>query len=249
MKRKLWLLNFVLIAAIAAGAWRVRKEAEAFKLRERSTLTKKPAVPALPPAPATPPAPPVAAASYLEIAQKLLWSKDRNSQVIVDPPKPVEVKPLPPLPAVHGVLNMPTGAIVMMSDKPGARQRGIQAGETIGQFKLVSVEGEELVLAFEDRTVKKKLQELMERAQEPAAPGSGGGPTQLQGVAPGTTVTTSSAAPPAPSGKPEPGAKLTDTLAACQAGDTSPPGSVVNGMRKVVSQTPFGPACRWESIK
>ena len=244
MKRKLWLLNFVLIAAIAAGAWRVRKETEAFKSRERATLAKKPAIPAPSPAQSTPPTPPVAAASYLEIAQKLLWSKDRNSQVIVDPPKPPDPpKPLPPLPSVHGVLNLGTGPIVMMSDKQGARQRGVQAGETIGQFKLVSIEGEELVLAFEDRKVKKKLQELMERTQD--APGASGASQS----APTGTVTTSSALPPAPAGKPEPGAKLTDTLSACQAGDTSPAGSVVNGMRKVVNQTPFGVACRWESIK
>ena len=244
MKRKLWLLNFVLIAAIAAGAWRVRKESEAFKARERATLAKKPAAPALPPAQSAPPTPPVAAASYLEVAQKFLWSKDRNSQVIVDPPKPPDPpKPLPPLPSVHGVLNLGTGPIVMMSEKQGARQRGIQAGENIGQFKLVSIEGEELVLAFENRTVKKTVQELTERLETPAA---GGAAAQS---APAGVVTTSSALPPAPSGKPEPGAKLTDTLSACQAGDTSPPGSVVNGMRKVVSQTPFGPACRWESIK
>jgi hypothetical protein len=245
LKRKLWLLNFVLIAAIAAGAWRVRKESEAFQARERATLAKKLAVPALPPAQSTPPTPPVAAASYLEMAQKLLWSKDRNSQVIVDPPKPPDPpKPLPPLPSVHGVLNLGTGPIVMMSDKPGARQRGIQAGENIGPFKLVSVDGEELVLAFENRTVTKKLQELMERSQD-APPAAG---TQAQG-APEKPTVTRMADPPAPAGKPEPGAKLTDSLSACQAGDQSPPGSVVNGMRKVVSQTPFGPACRWESIK
>ena len=30
MKRKLWLLNFALIALVAAGIWRLRKEAQEF---------------------------------------------------------------------------------------------------------------------------------------------------------------------------------------------------------------------------
>jgi hypothetical protein len=31
----------------------------------------------------------------------------------------------------------------------------------------------------------------------------------------------------------------------CQAGDTSPAGTVVDGYKKVIEQTPFGRACRW----
>ena len=189
----------------------------------------------------------MAATSYLDIAQKMLWSKDRNSQVIVDPPKPPEpLKPLPPLPGVHGVMNLGDGPIVMMSDKPGARQRGIRPGEKIGEFKLVSVNSEELVLAFENRTVKKRLQELIDRGQDSGLVGG----SQAQG---GSTSQSSAAAPsavaPPPPAKPEPGGRLTEGLSQCQPGDTSPAGTVANGMRKVVSQTPFGPACRWEAVK
>ena len=35
----------------------------------------------------------------------------------------------------------------------------------------------------------------------------------------------------------------------CVAGDNQPPGTVVAGYKKVVSQTPFGAACRWEPAK
>ena len=37
MKRKLWLLNFALIALVAAGGWRLRKEAQDFHARELAT--------------------------------------------------------------------------------------------------------------------------------------------------------------------------------------------------------------------
>ena len=238
MKRKLWLLNFLLIAAVAAGGWQFSKEKEGMKARERSVLDRR--VP-IPPPPAMPPAsapPAVAASSYLEIAQKMLWSKDRNSQVIVDPPKPPDPpKPLPPLPGVYGVMQL-DGPIVMMSDKPGARQRGIRPGEKIGEFKLVAVNGEELVLAWENRTVKKNLHELIDRGDSTtvvaAAVPAGGAPV-----------------PPAPvvAGKPEPGVKLTEGVSNCNSNDPSPPGTVVNGMRKVVRQTPFGTSCIWEAVK
>ena len=135
MKRKLWLLNILLVAAIALAGWQLRKEAREFHARERRTLDKRPPVPA-PPAPPPAAAPPtVTGAAYLGIAKAMLFSKDRNSQVIVDPPKPPDPpKPLPPLPAVYGVMNIGDGPTVMMSEKSGGRQRGVHPGEKIGEF-------------------------------------------------------------------------------------------------------------------
>ena len=242
MKRKLWLLNFALIALVAAGTWQLRKESQNFHARERRTLETKPPIPAPPPPLPASPAPAVTASSYLDIAQKMLWSHDRNSQVIVDTKPPVPIKPLPALPSVFGVMNIGDGPIVMMSDKPGARQRGVHPGEKIGEFKLVSVDSEKLVLAFEDRTVTKTLGELLDRGvteSSAAAAGSFAGP-------PGTIPTPT--APPS-AGKAEPGVKLSDGLSNCTANDPSPAGTIVNGMRKVVRQTPFGDACFWEAVK
>jgi len=243
LKRKLWLLNFALIALVAAGTWQLRKESQDFHARARSTLGKKPPIPAPPPPLPASPAPAVTASSYLDIAQKMLWSHDRNSQVILDPPKPpAPPKPLPTLPSVFGVMNIGDGPIVMMSDKPGARQRGVHPGEKIGEFKLVSVDSEKLVLAFEDRTVTKTLGELLDRGgpdSSAAAAGSNAGPP---GTIPAPTA-------PPPAGKAEPGVKLSDGLSNCTANDPSPAGTIVNGMQKVVRQTPFGDACFWEAVK
>ena len=246
MNRKLWLLNLVLIAAIAAGVWRVRNEARDFQARKAGVLRTKVPVPAPPQAPPAAPSQAVAATSYLEIAQKMLWAKDRNSQVIVEPPKPPEPpKPLPALPSVHGVMNLGDGPIVMMSDKPGSRHRGIHPGEKIGEFKLVSVDADELVLAWENRTVTKKLQDLIDRGQDSGTGGTGGQGASSVGFAPGYGPPP----PPPPPAPPEPGVKLTENTSSCNPGDPSPAGTIVNGMRKVVMQTPFGPACRWEAVK
>ena len=241
MKRKLWLLNILLVAAIALAGWQLRKEAREFHARERATLDKRPPVPA-PPAPPPAAAPPtVTGAAYLGIAKDMLFSKDRNSQVIVDPPKPPDPpKPLPPLPAVYGVMNIGDGPTVMMSEKSGGRQRGVHPGEKIGEFKLVSANSDELVLAFENRTVKKKVDELIDR----------GGVESVVSAGPAGVAAGASSTPvPPPVGKPEPGVKLGDGLANCQANDPAPDGTIVNGMRKVVRQTPFGAACSWEAVK
>jgi hypothetical protein len=240
LKRKLWLLNILLAAAIALAGWQLRKEAREFHARERATLNKRPPIPA-PPAPPPAAAPPtVTGAAYLGIAKDMLFSKDRNSQVIVDPPKPPDPpKPLPPLPAVYGVMNIGDGPTVMMSERSGGRQRGVHPGEKIGEFKLVSANSDELVLAFENRTVKKKVDELIDR----------GGVEAVVAVGPAGAAAASSTPAPPPVGKPEPGVKLGDGLANCQANDPSPDGTIVNGMRKVVRQTPFGPACSWEAVK
>jgi hypothetical protein len=141
-------------------------------------------------------------------------------------------------------MDLGDGPIVMMSEKPGARDRAVRPGETIGVFKLVSVDSEELVLSWEDRTVKKKLQDLIDRGVVDGGSAPSGG--QSASAPAGAAIV---AAPPPAASKPEPGVKLTEDTASCQTGDPSPAGTVVNNMRKVVMKTPFGEACRWEAVK
>ena len=46
-----------------------------------------------------------------------------------------------------------------------------------------------------------------------------------------------------------PGIELGQGSRACVPGDTTPPGTVKDGFRKVVNKTPFGNSCRWEAVK
>jgi hypothetical protein len=39
--------------------------------------------------------------------------------------------------------------------------------------------------------------------------------------------------------------KISPPVKNCQAGDTAPAGTIVDGYKKVIEQTPFGAACRW----
>jgi hypothetical protein len=95
LKRRLLLLDLILAALTALAGWRARQQWLEARHREAMVLGQQ--VKPLPPPPVTPlPVPePVRAAQYIEIAEKMLFSRDRNPTVIIE--KPPE-KPLPPLP-------------------------------------------------------------------------------------------------------------------------------------------------------
>jgi hypothetical protein len=105
---------------------------------------------------------------------------------------------------------------------------------------LVAVSNDAIVLEWEGHTITKSPEEMLDRATP--APAASAGPV-------------ASAAPPsaavqkiAPPEKPGPGLDLGRGVRACQPGDTSAEGAVVDGMRKVLKPSPFGAKCYWESI-
>lgn len=237
MKRKLIFLNLALIAGIAAGAWQVRQRWRAAEAREQAVLAKR-----LRPAPPPPreklrPAEPVTAAPYLEIAQKTLFSKDRNPNVVIEKKPEPPPKPMPPLPALYGVMTLPDGPTAIMAEKPSVAHRGIRPGEKIGDFKLVAANPEQISLEWEGKVIEKKVGELMDRTgPPPAAPAAGDS----------RTPAAAGAAKPAPKGEAAPGIDVGRGIKSCQQGDTSPSGTIANGYRKIVTDTPFGKSCRWE---
>jgi hypothetical protein len=242
MRRHLWIIDLTLFALIVWAATTARTRYENFRQREEALLRQMippappPVIPALPePSPATP-------ASYMEVAQHFLFSKDRNPNVILDPPPPPPPqKPMPPLPAAYGMIDLGSGPTVILSEKPGAKHRGYRPGETIGEFKLVAINGQELTFEWDGKQVKKRLEEIIDKkAAESTAP-----PSEAQ---------TAGARPPAPavtplaSVKAGPGVELGENSRACVPGDATPPGTVQDGFRKVVNKTPFGDSCRWERV-
>ncbi|MBI3470132.1 MAG: hypothetical protein HY013_02095 [Candidatus Solibacter usitatus] len=178
------------------------------------------------------------------MAQKALFWKDRNPQVILEAPAPVQEKPAPPLPVLYGVMDIGDGPILMMSEKGAARHRGVRVGETIGEYKLAALEGEALVLNWEGKTVRKKREELAPKKDDaPPVAADTGRP------APVVTSTPSAPSQSQSPAKSEPGVELTAGVKACIPGDTSPAGTVVDGYKKIVTPTPFGNQCRWEAVK
>jgi len=244
LTRKLIALDLLLLAVLAWLAFVVRREWLAAQARERAFQHKlvKP-TPAQPLTPFPQPAP-LMASAYVTVAQMNLFSQDRNSNVIVDAQVPVPEKPVPPFPVARGVMlweGVP--ATVVLSDRSGGAQKGYHPGETIGEWKIVSVDNQYVVFEWDGKQFQKRLDELLDKTALVAE-----APTQ-QSSAAATNLTPSPAVQTLSTPHDGPGASIGDGIKGCVAGDTAPPGAVVDGMRKVVSSTPFGSVCRWESIR
>jgi hypothetical protein len=238
----LLLLNLVLGAAIFAAGWQLRRDWLAARAREQVTArqTVKPQPP--PPLGINKPAQPVPATAYNDIAQKMLFSKDRNPNVVVEVQAPPP-KPMPPLPLLHGVLYLGDSPTAILSGGKGnPEQVGVHPGENFGEFKLVDVSNDEIALEWDGQVINKRVDEML--AQNTAA-----APAVEDSRPKGAAAAAAKPAPPQPRGEAAPGVDIGAGLSACQPGDTSPAGTVVGNKRKVVSQSPFGETCRWETLK
>jgi len=233
----LLLLDLLLLALVGVLGWRLRQQWLQARHREQMVLGRRVTVlppPVLAPLPAVPA---IRAADFAEVATKMLFSRDRNPTVIVE--KAPE-KPLPPLPVLYGLLDLGDGLTAIMSEKPGGPSHGVRAGDKIGPFLLAALNREEAVFDFEGRKVSKKLGELVARSGQSEA-GSAAGQAASRAGPPQPVVQQASVSGP--------GVALSADTRACQPGDSDPPGTVRDGFRKVITQTPFGAVCRWEAVK
>jgi len=240
MKKKLLLLNLALVALMGLAGWRARQGWVEAERREGAVLrvAQKPLPP--PPFSPLPAVEPLAAAAYVEVAQKMLFAPDRNPTVMVEPAKP---EPMPPLPAAYGVLNFGDGPIALLGEKANAPHRPVRPGETVGAFKLLSATSDELVFEWKGQKIARKVQEL--RVREAAEGASSASESAARAVSvPPPPQAVVQVAPERPLGPGE----AVGNVRTCQPGDSTPPGAVVQGFRKVVSSTPFGSVCRWEPV-
>ena len=243
MKHKLLLINFLLLALVAASGSVLRQKWRESKAREESVLKKQAApvpAPIIASIPKVLPAPP---AVYADVAQKLLVSKDRNPNVFVEPPPPPPAPPvMPPLPFAYGVMDFGAGPSVMMSEKSGAQQHTYRIGDKIGPFKLLGVNRTDILFDWDGKPVQKKLSELVDKNANAAA-------ERAAAEAPKQTAAAAAPPPPPVVGDARPGKSMGGDAKACQPGDPSPSGTVADGFRKVISASPFGSVCRWEPTK
>jgi hypothetical protein len=240
VKRKLWVLNFVLAALAVYAGVQIRREWLAAKQREASTFktgTKAPGRQVWNPL-ETPP--PVMASGYAKIAQNTLFHKSRNPNVVIEVAPPPPPPPMPPLPVYHGQMNLGAGPMAILSVSKDSAHQAIRPGEPIGPFKLVEASPDELTFDWNGQIVKKSVDELSRVTDAPAP--------QAAAVDSRTAAAPAPAAPPPPQMK-GPGDLNNDGSRMCTMSDGLDAGTVKEGFKKVVFQTPFGPGCRWEPNK
>lgn len=245
MRKHLWLVDLTLLGLILLTGsalwdrWQNTQAREQALLRQMIPQAPTPVVPALPGVT------PTYASAYMEVAQNFLFSKDRNSDVILDPPTPPPPppppKPMPTLPLAYGVMDLGSGPVIILSEKSGAQHRGYRPGEKIGEFKLMAINGQEIEFEWEGKQVKKRLEDLIDKKAAESTQ-----PAEKAQAAPGPAKPAVSTLAKVEAG---PGVELGKDSRACVPGDTTAPGTVKDGFRKVVNKTPFGDSCRWEAVK
>jgi len=245
LNRKMLWLNFGLVVLLGAAIWQLRQQWQSAQAHQAQVLQKKVPPPAVPaPLAAVKPSP-VTAAGYSEIAEKMLFSKDRNPTIILPPVEVKPPKPMPPLPLLYGVMGLPSGPVALLSEAPGKGSKGYRKGETVGEFKISDLTTKQITLQWEDKTITKDINDMIDRSNGPSATAAATAASVAPAAAPASVT---NVAPP--SGKMgTPGVQMTADIRACQPGDTTPNGAVVDGMRKISTATPFGNVCHWETIK
>jgi len=259
MNRRILLLNVVLAALVALLAWQFRTRRLQAESRERAVLLKAAhAQTVIAPPPPTP-VPPVAAAEYNETVQKMLFAKDRNPNVIVEVPPPAPPPPppppVPPLPLYFGQLRFGGDPEVILSPANGQGQKGYTAGESLGDFKVVSFDRDNITFDWKGQVVERKLADLKpkETPQQlapvaAAAPAPVPRPTGVISIGAASSDTTASNAPPsnvpAVLGTPSGGGFYN-----CRSDDSTPSGTIVGGYKKTSAQGLMGATCRWEQVR
>jgi len=261
VNRRIVLLDIVLVLFAAGLIWLLRAHYSEARAHERAILRAKvppKAVLAPPPQPLARPAQP---ADYADIAQRMLFSKDRNPNVVVEAPKPAPEPPMPALPIYHGQMAIGEPVALLSLPTQQATQKAYHAGEKVGDFKLVAFDNEKIELEWNGKKVERKPEELAPK--EPAAPAAAGNAQAPAAAARPAAPVPAEPPPPAPkavtslasssdgsgSSNSQPsgmGEEIAPGARACLPGDTSPAGTVLNGYTKRNTVTMFGAVCRWE---
>jgi hypothetical protein len=250
LKPKIVALNILLVLALGVSVWQARSSWQQAQTKRRNNLSVK--VKPLPAPPVTPaPKPDVAPATkYADVAMKDLFSKDRNPTVVIEPPKVEPPKIMPPLPVVYGVMGLPSGTKAIMAEKAGAGSRSVHAGDTIGEFKIASLDPQNVTFDWDGKQISRKIEDLIDRSNAPGAAGAQSAAVQSGANTNGAAV---QAAPPPPNNgqqvAPGPGKSTGGGMYACLPGDASPSGTVVNGLKKSSVPTPFGAMCSWTPVQ
>jgi hypothetical protein len=253
VNRKALLLNVALVALIGILFWQLRSRRLAAEAHERAVLLKDGHGQVLLAPPPPTPVAPVAPAEYIDSVQKMLFAKDRNPNVIVDPPPPApapkheEPKPMPPLPRYYGQIHFGGDPVVILSSPTANDQKSYAVGDKIGDFKVIAFNKDTITFDWDGKEVERSLADLKPKDAQPpqqqqaAAPPPQPAQSSVVSIGGGTSANTT---------VPTVGNDMGGGFHACtNPDDGSPSGTVVGGYRKVINQGLMGKSCYWEPIK
>ena len=244
MSRKIIFLNVLLLALLIWLGVRLRESWLESKARETAALARN-AVPgeqvAPPKVPAVDPASP---ADYIDVAQRMLFSKDRDPNVIIDvvaPPPPPPEKPVPPLPQYYGQMSFGEPVILLSTQK--LPQKSYRAGDKVGEFKIAAFDSSTVTFEWEEKVLKNNLKDLTPKeAERPVSAAASPAPKSAQAA----SNTKMGGVPP----KSDPAfGPANGMYRMCVPTDTSPDGTVLNGYKKVIVSGLMGATCQWEPIR
>ncbi|MCU0227208.1 MAG: hypothetical protein MUF01_06175 [Bryobacterales bacterium] len=239
MKTRLRILNVLLLAVCAFTGWQMRASHLEHQSRMEKTFSVKVEPAAAAEVTIDPLPQPPSAGEFSVVAMRMLFAQDRNPTVVEEKKPEPPPKKMPDLPVLHGVMDLGDGSIAMMSVKEGGAQGTYKTGDMIGDFEIVKIATDRITFRWDGKEVTKLSGELRPTGAAPAKAAS----TASSAPAPAAPKP-----PPAPT-KPAPGKDLGGSVRACLPGDTSPPGTVVDGYVKRLARTPMGQVCSWAPVE
>jgi hypothetical protein len=241
MNRKILALNLILLASFGVLGWMLREHWRESRAQHLATLAKAARGKAQLPPPSPVPPEAVVPANYLEVAQKTLFSKDRNPNVIVEtvpPPPPKPEEPPPTRPEYFGQMELGEPVAFLSAEKG---QKGFRVGDKVGPFKLVAFNDKTITFEWRDKTLQYPLAELKHQETQPTQ-------ASVPGLPPGQAVSAGPIIGISTDKNPVLGPQNGATRG-CVTGDNSPAGTVKDGFKKSIIPGMFGPMCQWEPIQ
>lgn len=252
-RRMILFLNLALLALAGALGWLLRNHWLESAARQNATLSRPAQAKAVMPPPPLPPVKSVAPAEYIEVAEKMLFSKDRNPTVVLEPPPPAPAPPpMPALPSYHGQMDFGEPVILLSADK--LPQKSYHVGDSIGEFKVLRFNRDTIALDWKGTKVERRLDEILSKEAPPAAQTTAAAAAPAAAARPAVAPIKSAApqaAASAVASKDDPlfGSETRPGVRSCVGGDTSPTGTLHNGYKKTSSNTMFGEICTWEKVQ
>jgi hypothetical protein len=235
MKRNWVIANSLLLALALVLGYQLRRQWKSYQTSHQIALLKPAAsagetIPASAVKPAGPP-------NYSTIVDNHLFVIDRNNIVPPEPAPPPESKVTAPKPILMGIMGLSGNSYALMvsaATNESSLYRRLRIGEQLDGYTLTKLFPDKVLMNADGKDVEVRLNErpkvaLTQGTAAAASGGTGAHVTSLEGMATTNTtqnVNASTARPP-----------------------ETPEGTVVNGKRKKIVPSPFGPTVVWEDVK